>query len=123
MKDADQLIKEINQKLEELEGKPIIEEEPIIERNRIDQTATAIKTIRECVTEVLNIKDLKASRKENEKIFDNRLLTIVSWFNYLKKEKSTTAEYEEAKTLVQNIGKQHPQLEKWCERIIERPIR
>ena len=89
MKDIDKQINEIDAKLAELEKEEgSIEERP--KRKPLDQTEEAIETIRECVKEVLEIDDLKASREADQKLHDNRMLTIVSWFNYLKREKQDT---------------------------------
>ncbi len=70
----------------------------------------------------MEIDDLKASREADQKLHDNRMLTIVSWFNYLKREKQDTKEFEEAKDLVLSIGNKHQRLAKWCEDLVNRPL-
>lgn len=121
MKDIDKQINEIDAKLAELEKEEgSIEERP--KGKPLDQTKEAIETIRECVKEVLEIDDLKASREADQKLHDNRMLTIVSWFNYLKREKQDTKEFEEAKDLVLSIGNKHQRLAEWCEDLVNRPL-
>lgn len=121
MKDIDKQISEIDAKLAELEKEEgSIEERP--KRKPLDQTKEAIETIRECVKEVLEIDDLKASREADQKLHDNRMLTIVSWFNYLKREKQDTKEFEEAKDLVLSIGNKHQRLAEWCDNLVNRPL-
>ena len=121
MKDIDKLISEIDAKLAELEKEEgNIEERP--KRKPLDQTKEAIETIRECVNEILEIDDLKASREANQKLHTNRMLTIVSWFNYLKREKQDTKEFEEAKDLILSIGNKHQRLAEWCEDLVNEPL-
>ena len=121
MKDIDKLISEIDAKLAELEKEEgNIEERP--KRKPLDQTKEAIETIRECVNEILEIDDLKASREANQKLHTNRMLTIVSWFNYLKREKQDTKEFEEAKDLILSIGNKHQRLAEWCEDLLNEPL-
>ena len=121
MKDIDKLISEIDAKLAELEKEEgNIEERP--KRKPLDQTKEAIETIRECVNEILKINDLKASREANKKLNTNRMLTIVSWFNYLKREKQDTKEFEEAKDLILSIGNKHQRLAEWCEDLVNEPL-
>ena len=121
MKDIDKLISEIDAKLAELEKEEgNIEERP--KRKPLDQTKEAIETIRECVNEILEIDDLKTSREANQKLYTNRMLTIVSWFNYLKREKQDTKEFEEAKDLILSIGNKHQRLAEWCEELVNRPL-
>lgn len=119
MSDIDRQIKDIDAKLAELEKEENVVEEPK-KRERKDQTQDAIETIRECVKELLEIDDLKASRDADPKLHDNRMLTIVSWFNYLKWNKADTPEFEEAKNLVMSIGEKHPKLAEWCKDFIEK---
>ena len=121
MKDIDKQTSEIDAKLVELEK----EEGNIEERSKrkpLDQTKEAIETIRECVNEILEIDDLKASREANQKLHTNRMLTIVSWFNYLKREKQDTKEFEEAKDLILSIGNKHQRLAEWCEDLVNEPL-
>ena len=121
MKDIDKQISEIDAKLAELEKEEgSIEEVP--KRKPLDQTKEAIETIRECVNEVLEIDDLKVSREADQKLHDNRMLTIVSWFNYLKREKQDTKEFEEAKDLILSIGNKHQRLAEWCEDLVNKPL-
>ena len=121
MKDIDKLISEIDAKLAELEKEEgNIEERP--KRKPLDQTKEAIETIRECVNEILEIDDLKTSREANQKLYTNRMLTIVSWFNYLKREKQDTKEFEEAKDLILSIGNKHQRLAEWCEDLVNEPL-
>ena len=121
MKDIDKQISEIDAKLAELEKEEgSIEERP--KRKPLDQTKEAIETIRKYVNEVLEIDDLKASREADQKLHDNRMLTIVSWFNYLKREKQDTKEFEEAKDLILSIGNKHQRLAEWCEELVNRPL-
>ena len=121
MKDIDKLISEIDAKLAELEKEEgNIEERP--KRKPLDQTKEAIETIRECVNEILEIDYLKASREANQKLHTNRMLTIVSWFNYLKREKQDTKEFEEAKDLILSIGNKHQRLAEWCEDLVNEPL-
>ena len=121
MKDIDKLISEIDAKLAELEkAEGNIEERP--KRKPLDQTKEAIETIRECVNEILEIDDLKTSREANQKLHTNRMLTIVSWFNYLKREKQDTKEFEEAKDLILSIGNKHQRLAEWCEDLVNEPL-
>ena len=121
MKDIDKLISEIDAKLAELEKEEgNIEERP--KRKPLDQTKEAIETIRKCVNEILEIDDLKASREANQKLHTNRMLTIVSWFNYLKREKQDTKEFEEAKDLILSIGNKHQRLAEWCEDLVNEPL-
>ena len=121
MKDIDKLISEIDAKLAELEKEEgNIEERP--KRKPLNQTKEAIETIRECVNEILEIDDLKASREANQKLHTNRMLTIVSWFNYLKREKQDTKEFEEAKDLILSIGNKHQRLAEWCEDLVNEPL-
>lgn len=121
MKDIDKQISEIDAKLAELEKEEgSIKERP--KRKPLDQTKEAIETIRECVNEVLEIDDLKSSRETDKKLYDNRILTIVSWFDYLKREKQDTKEFEEAKDLVLSIGNKHQRLAEWCEDLVNSPL-
>ena len=121
MKDIDKQTSEIDAKLVELEKEEgNIEERP--KRKPLDQTKEAIETIRECVNEILEIDDLKASREANQKLHTNRMLTIVSWFNYLKREKQDTKEFEEAKDLILSIGNKHQRLAEWCEDLVNEPL-
>ena len=121
MKDIDKLISEIDAKLAELEKEEgNIEERP--KRKPLNQTKEAIETIRECVNEILEIDDLKTSREANQKLYTNRMLTIVSWFNYLKREKQDTKEFEEAKDLILSIGNKHQRLAEWCEDLVNEPL-
>ena len=121
MKDIDKQISEIDAKLAKLEKEEgSIKERP--KRKLLNQTKVAIETIRECVNEVLEIDDLKSSRELDKKLYDNRILTIVSWFDYLKSEKQDTKEFEEAKDLVLSIGNKHQKLAKWCEDLVNSPL-
>ena len=121
MKDIDKQISEIDAKLAKLEKEEgSIKERP--KRKPLNQTKEAIETIRECVNEVLEIDDLKSSRELDKKIYDNRILTIVSWFDYLKSEKQDTKEFEEAKDLVLSIGNKHQMLAKWCKDLVNSPL-
>ena len=121
MKDIDKLISEIDAKLAELEKEEGNIEERL-KRKPLDQTKEAIETIRECVNEILEIDDLKTSREANQKLYTNRMLTIVSWFNYLKREKQDTKEFEEAKDLILSIGNKHQRLAEWCEDLVNEPL-
>lgn len=118
MNDIDAKIKEIDAQLEELE-----KEEKLMPKREVreikDQTQDAIEAVRECVEEVLEIEDLKKSRDEDPKLYSNRMLTIVSWFDYLKWEKIDTPEYEEAKNLIISMGEKHPRIADWCRHLIE----
>lgn len=87
-----------------------------------DYTIDAIEAIRECVNEFLEIDDLKANKEQNEKLYNNRKLTIVSCYNYLKKKKSDTKEFEEAKKLILSISNKHQKLASWCEYVINIPL-
>ena len=121
MKDIDKQTSEIDAKLVELEKEEgNIEERP--KRKPLNQTKEAIETIRECVNEILEIDDLKTSREANQKLYTNRMLTIVSWFNYLKREKQDTKEFEEAKDLILSIGNKHQRLAEWCEDLVNEPL-
>ena len=121
MKDIDKQISEIDAKLAKLEKEEgNIKEKP--KRKPLNQTKEAIETIRECVNEILEIDDLKSSRELDKKIYDNRILTIVSWFDYLKSEKQDTKEFEEAKDLVLSIGNKHQRLSEWCEDLLNEPL-
>ena len=121
MKDIDKQISEIDAKLAKLEKEEgNIKEKP--KRKPLNQTKEAIETIRECVNEVLEIDDLKSSRELDKKLYDNRILTIVSWFDYLKSEKQDTKEFEEAKDLVLSIGNKHQRLAKWCKDLVNSPL-
>ena len=121
MKDIDKQISEIDAKLAKLEKEEgSIKKRP--KRKLLNQTKVAIETIRECVNEVLEIDDLKSSRELDKKLYDNRILTIVSWFDYLKSEKQDTKEFEEAKDLVLSIGNKHQKLAKWCEDLVNSPL-
>ena len=113
--DLNQQIKEFDEKLKGLERENKINYD-------VSKTQDAISTIRECVSQVLEIENLKTSREENPKEHDNRMLTIVSWFNYLKKESQDTKEYEEAKDLILSIAKKHPEIAEWCENLINKPL-
>lgn len=121
MKDIDKQISEIDAKLAKLEKEEgSIKKRP--KRKLLNQTKVAIETIRECVNEVLEIDDLKSSKELDKKLYDNRILTIVSWFDYLKSEKQDTKEFEEAKDLVLSIGNKHQKLAKWCEDLVNSPL-
>lgn len=121
MKDIDKQISEIDAKLAKLEKEEgSIKERP--KRKPLNQTKEAIETIRECVNEILEIDDLKSSRELDKKLYDNRILTIVSWFDYLKSEKQDTKEFEEAKDLVLSIGNKHQMLAKWCKDLVNSPL-
>ena len=121
MKNIDERIKEIDAELARLEQEETnIEEKP--ERELLDKTEEAIENIRESVSELIEIEDIKANLELNPEHYNNRNLNIVSWFNYLKRHKPETSEYEEAKDLVISIGKKHPILAEWCNNLIEKPL-
>ena len=82
----------------------------------------AFNTIKECVDEVLAIDDLKLDIQTNEKHHKNRMLTIISWFNFLKKEAIDSEEYKKSKELILSIGKKHPSLNEWCNDFVEKPL-
>lgn len=114
MKDIDRTI---NTKLSEEEKR---ENETGTFEKRVpkDQTQEAIENIRKYVKELLEIDDLKASREANPKLYDNRMLTIIAWFDYLKWHKSNSSEFEEAKKLLLSIGKKHPKIAEWVDDVI-----
>lgn len=121
MNEIDKKISEIDAKLAELENEEANHEERA-KRKPVNQTKEAIETIRECVKEILEIDDLKASREADQKLYNNRILTIVSWFNYLKEKKQDTKEFEEAKDLILSIGNKHQKLAEWCENLVTKPL-
>jgi len=49
------------------------------------------------------------------------ILTIVSWFKYLKRTKYETNEYCEAKELVMSLGEKHTILYDWCKELVDGP--
>lgn len=114
----DKILEEINKKLKEL-GFEETQESPKSKKTTKDQTKEAIETIRTCTKEVLEIEDLKSEYEKDPKTFSNRILTITSWFNYLKRNKKNTKEFEEAKKLIQNIKEKHNKLNSWCEYLLE----
>lgn len=114
----DKTLEEINKKLKEL-GFEETQESPKSKKTTKDQTKEAIETIRTCTKEVLEIEDLKSECEKDQKTFSNRMLTITSWFNYLKRNKKSTPEFEEAQKLIQNIKEKHNKLKNWCEYLLE----
>ena len=118
--EIDNKIKEIEKELAELE-KEETNKEDVIEKTPIDQTNEAINTIREVVTEIKGIEDLRTYREENMETYKNMILTIVSWFKYLKRKKSETNEYNEAKELVMSLGEKHTILYDWCKELVDGP--
>lgn len=81
-----------------------------------EQAKEGVSIIKKCVDELLEIDDLEAERKKDEEKYDNRILTIVSWYNYLKRTRSD--EIIGAKDLIMCISKKHPKLTKWCMELI-----
>lgn len=118
-KDIDKKIKEIDKQLATLD-KEEQNKTTHSKSERPDQTEEAIETIKEVVQELLEIDELDLNDKE--KGHRNLLLTIVSWFNYLKKENPESAEYEEAKKLIMTIGEKHKKLYDWCQDFIDKPL-
>ncbi len=120
-RDIDKQISEIDKKLAELD-KEENKTSNSLKKQIPDQTNEAIKTIREVVKELLEINELDLKEKENGNEHRNLILTIVSWFNYLKKENPDSKEFEEAKKLIISVGEKHTKLYDWCAELIEKPL-
>lgn len=123
MKEYDEQIKDIDKQLEELEKEEAEYKENKIVKEKVDQSEEAINTIKECVDELLEIDDLKESKENDTENYNNRLLTIVSWFNYLKREKNNSKEYTEAIDLIKSVGNKHEILNQWCNNLIDSDIK
>ncbi len=121
-KELQNKIKEIDDQLAELEKE---EAKQVKHESRalVDQTEKALETIKEVVEELKEIDDLEKYRNEEKETYENSLLTIVSWFRYLKSKKSETKEYEEACSLLMSLAKKHPILTNWCQKLVENPIK
>lgn len=129
MNNLDEQIKKIDQKLEELEREEREQNEKkaqmgndLPKREPVDYTQEAIDTIREMVNEMLEIEDLATYREQHLEEHKSRILTLVQWFMYLKREKNTTSEYEEAKKLVMSVGEKHRKLYDWCDELVNKPL-
>ena len=107
---------------QEIKSKKKSKKKSVKQQKPIDRTKQALDAIKECVNEILEIDNLEESRNQDLQYYNNRNLTIVSWFYYLKRQKPNTKEYEEAKELILSIGKKHKKLEKWCEELVNEPI-
>ena len=112
--EINKLIKEVDDKISKLEN----DKNGII----LNSTETAIETIREVVSEINSIDDLKKFRDNNEQLYNDRILTIVSWFKYLEREENGSAYYEDAKKLIMSIGEKHTILFDWCKGLVEGSI-
>ena len=122
IKNIDEQIKEIDKQIRKIEKEE--RENPIKyeKKEEIDQSEEAINTIKECVNEILEIDNLEEDRQNNSDNYNNRMLTIVSWFMYLKRKKLDSKEYNEAVELIKNIGIKHNTLSSWCNDLINKNV-
>lgn len=117
--DIKKKIEEIDAQLEELEQEERNMEQRKDTHAMVDQSEDAINAIRKSVNELIEIDDLESYRKEHLSEYKNKILTIVSYFKYLQREKQDGSEYQEVKNLIMSLGEKYTNLYDWCKDLVE----
>lgn len=113
MDEYEKQIKEIDRQLKELGNVEVTSLGNFVKEK--DQKEEALNEIKEIIAQLNEKEDLKKFREENLEEYQNMILTIVSWFNYLKNESKC---YIEAKESIRSFGEKHEKLREWCNDLV-----
>lgn len=119
-KEVEKKLAEIDAELEKLEREEKEKESRVqTPREPKNQSEKALECIKEVTEELNNIEDLKEYRNQNRDDYESILLTIVSWFKYLKDNYPNSEEHISAKELLLSVTEKHPKLSNWINNLIE----